>query len=58
MVAPTRCHPRRTPLHITGVQFSVAPNNTFDVSVTAEEVNDRTEKTVRGVVNEINKLRH
>lgn len=42
------------PLHITGVRFSVAPNNTFDVSVTAEEVNDRTEKTVRGVVNEIN----
>ena len=42
------------PVHITGVRFSVAPNNTFDVSVTAEEVNDRTENTVRGVVNEIN----
>ena len=41
------------PLHITGVRFSVAPN-TFDVSVTAEEVNGRTEIIVRDVVNEIN----
>lgn len=40
------------PLHITGVRFSVAPN-TFDVSVTAEEVNGRTEIIVRDVVNEI-----
>lgn len=42
------------PLHITGVRFSVAPNNTFDVSVTAEEINGRTEKIVADVVNEIN----
>ena len=40
------------PVHITGVRFSVAPN-TFDVSVTAEEINGRTETIVRDVVNEI-----
>ena len=42
------------PVHITGVRFSVAPNNTFDVSVTADEINGRTEKIVADVVNEIN----
>lgn len=40
------------PVHLLGVRFSVAPN-TFDVSVTAEEINDRTEKIVRAVINEI-----
>ena len=40
------------PVHLLGVRFSVAPN-TFDVSVTAEEINNRTEKIVRAVINEI-----
>lgn len=40
------------PVHLLGVRFSVAPN-TFDVNVTAEEINDRTEKIVRAVINEI-----
>lgn len=40
------------PVHLLGVRFSVAPN-TFDVSVTAEEINDRTEKIVGAVINEI-----
>ena len=41
------------PVHLLGVQFSVAPN-TFDVNVTADEISNHTEKIVRGVVNEIN----
>ena len=40
------------PVHLLGVRFSVAPN-TFDVNVIAEEINDRTEKIVRAVINEI-----
>lgn len=40
------------PVHLLGVRFSVAPN-TFDVNVTAEEINNRTEKIVRAVINEI-----
>ena len=40
------------PVHLLGVRFSVAPN-TFDVYVTAEEINNRTEKIVRAVINEI-----
>ena len=40
------------PVHLLGVRFSVAPN-TFDVSVTAEEINNRTEKIVGAVINEI-----
>lgn len=41
------------PVHLLGVQFTVAPN-TFDVNVTADEINGRTEKIVSDVVNEIN----
>lgn len=40
------------PVHLLGVRFSVAPN-TFDVYVTAEEINNRTEKIVGAVINEI-----
>lgn len=40
------------PVHLLGVRFSVAPN-TFDVNVTAEEINNRTEKIVGAVINEI-----
>ena len=40
------------PVHLLGVRFSVAPNP-FDVNVTAEEINNRTEKIVRAVINEI-----
>lgn len=40
------------PVHLLGVRFSVAPN-TFNVNVTAEEINNRTEKIVRAVINEI-----